>query len=92
MTEKGYRMAEQKNPAKPVEAATAGPGEQRATVRPPHLAKASESGDGAVHKLLGDLETARLNLAAAEHEGVRDPDAEQSAARSRAELRRMGFE
>jgi len=41
---------------KPVEAATAAPGEKRAVSRP--LAKASESGDPAVQKLLGDRQTA----------------------------------
>lgn len=39
---------------------------RRTTTRPttaaaPALARASESGDPAVHKLLGDLETARAN-------------------------------
>ncbi len=44
---------------KPVEAATAAPGEKRAASRP--LAKASESGDPAVQKLLGDRQTAYMN-------------------------------
>ena len=45
---------------KPVEAASAAPGEQRAVVRP-RLAKASEAGDGYVQKLLGDRWTAEQN-------------------------------
>lgn len=45
---------------KPVEAATAAPGEQRAASRPA-LAKASESSDPAVHKLLADIQTAQMN-------------------------------
>lgn len=45
---------------KPVEAATAAPGEKRSASRPP-LAKASESSDPAVHKLLADIQTAQMN-------------------------------
>lgn len=44
---------------KPVEAATAAPGEKRSASRP--LAKASESGDPAVHQLLGAIYTAEQN-------------------------------
>lgn len=76
---------------RPVEAASAAPGEKRSVSRPP-LARASESGDGEVHKLLGDLDTARQNLAAAHREGVSDPDAEQSAAAARARLAELGYE
>jgi hypothetical protein len=74
---------------KPVEAATAAPGEKRSASRP--LAKASGSGDPVVHTLIGNLETARLNLAAAQREGVRDPEAEQSAAAARAQLEELGY-
>jgi hypothetical protein len=82
-------MAEAKSSG--VESASAAPGEKRSVSRP-RLARASESGDPVVHKLIGDLETARLNLAAARLEGVRDPDAEQSEATTRAALRRLGYE
>ena len=75
---------------KPVEAASAAPGEKR-SVSPP-LRRASESGDPEVHKLLGDLDTARQNLDAARREGVEDPDAEQSASAVRAHLRELGYE
>ena len=81
-------MAEQK---KPVESASAAPGEKRSVSRPP-LRRASESGDPEVHKLMGDVDTARQNLDAARHEGVRDPDAEESDAVSRARLAELGFE
>jgi hypothetical protein len=55
-------MTDQKNPqGKPVEAASAAPGEQRSTSRP--LARASESGDPAVHKALADLQAAQMNQA-----------------------------
>lgn len=83
-------MAEQKSTSRPVEAATAGPGEKRAASPP--LRRASESGDGEVHKLLGDLDTARQNLAAAKREGTEDPDAEQSAKDARARLAELGYE
>lgn len=83
-------MPEQKSTGKPVEAATAAPGERRAAARP--LAKASESGNPEVHQALGNLETARLNLAAAAAEGVEDPDAERSAQAARQQLRELGFE
>jgi hypothetical protein len=45
---------------KPTEAATSNPGEKRAASRP-QLAKASESGDPAVQKLLADRNTAEMN-------------------------------
>lgn len=78
-------------PKKPVEAATAAPGEQRQASRPP-LARASESGDPAVHQALADLYTAQQNLDAARREGTGDPGAEQSAAAARARLADLGFE
>lgn len=68
-------------PKRPVvEQATAAPGEQRSAVRPPSLAKASESGDPAVQKLLGDRYT---------FEQAGDSDA---AARVTAALAELGFE
>jgi hypothetical protein len=66
-------------PKRPVEAATAGPGEQRAAVRP-SLAKASESGDPSIQKLLADRWTAQ-----------QDGDAD-GAARVSAQLAELGFE
>jgi hypothetical protein len=85
-------MAEAKPAAKkPVEAATAAPGETRAVSRP-SLAKASEAGDPVVHKLIGDLETARRNLDAAQREGIADPEAEASAEQVRAALAELGYE
>jgi hypothetical protein len=44
---------------RPVEAATAAPGEKRSVSRP--LARASESGDPAVQKLIADMYTAEQN-------------------------------
>ena len=83
-------MAEQKSPSpRPVEAASAAPGERRAASRP--LAKASESGDPVVHQHLGNLETARRNLDAARQEGVSDPEAEESAKQARAALKDLGY-
>ncbi len=52
-------MAEQQQ-KKPVEAATAAPGERRSAVRPP-LAKAAEATDGTVQWLLGERYTAYQN-------------------------------
>lgn len=68
-------MTEQK---KPVESASAAPGERRSVSRP--LAKAAESGDPAVQKLLGDRQTAAMN------------GDEDAAARVTAELGKLGFE
>ena len=51
-------MADSKS--KPVEAATSAPGEKREAARPA-LARASESGDPAVHQLLGAIYTAEQN-------------------------------
>ena len=85
-------MAEQKSPSpRPVEAATAGPGEKRAAVRP-SLAKASESGNPDVQQALGNLETARLNLEAVRAAGAGDPEAEDAVARAQAALAELGFE
>lgn len=65
--------------SRPVEAATAGPGEKRSAVRPA-LAKASESGDPAVHQLMADIYTAEQNG---------DDDLAQAA---RDKLAKLGFE
>ena len=69
-----------------VEAASAAPGEKRSAGRPrrepapsPALLRASESGDPAVHQLLGAIYSAQQNG---------DPDAEAAAV---AELGRLGF-
>lgn len=64
---------------KPVEAASAAPGERRAAVRPA-LAKASEQGDPSVQWLLGERNTAEMNG---------DTD---RAAWATAELGKLGFE
>jgi hypothetical protein len=74
---KGYLMADTSK--RPVEQATAGPGEQRAAVRP-QLAKASESGLPDVQKLLAERWTAQQNG---------DSD---GAARVSAQLAELGFE
>lgn len=86
-------MPDQKSTSKPVEAASAAPGEKRAASPPSRpLARASESGNPDVHQALGNLYTAEQNLAAAKREGVADPEAEQSAKDARAQLRDLGFE
>jgi hypothetical protein len=75
---------------KPVEAATAAPGEQRSASR--SAAPASESGDPAVHKALADLQTARQNLAdarAAEPPDVSKFEEDEKAALDR--LRELGY-
>jgi hypothetical protein len=60
MTDQKNPQGEQKaQPGKPVEAATAAPGERRHASRP--LARASESGDPAVHKALAELQAAQMN-------------------------------
>jgi hypothetical protein len=66
-------------PARPVEAATAAPGEKRSAARPP-LASAAGSGDPAVQKLLADRNTAAMN-------GDSDGQAQATAA-----LAELGFE
>lgn len=63
---------------KPVESATAAPGEKRSAARP--LARGSESGDPAVQQLLAGRYTAHQN-----------GDAEAEAAADAA-LRELGFE
>jgi hypothetical protein len=73
----GKRMPDQK-PARPVEAATAAPGEKRSVSRP--LASAAASGDPAVQKLLADRNTAAMN-------GDSDGQAQATAA-----LAELGFE
>ena len=75
---------------RPVEAASAAPGERRAAS--PNLGRASESGHPDVHKALGDVYTAEQNLAAAKREGVEDPDAEASLKDARKRLRDLGVE
>lgn len=65
-------------PERPVEAATAAPGEKRPVVPP--LAKASESGDPAVQYLLARRWTAQQNG---------DVDGEKAAD---ADLAKLGFE
>jgi hypothetical protein len=63
---------------KNVEAASAAPGEKRSASRPaPALAKASESGDPAVHQILAEIEVARRN---------EDPDALKDAEKRLADL------
>ena len=86
-------MADAKNPAdRPVEAASAAPGEKRSTARPGGLAKASEAGDPAVHKALADLQTARMNLAAAEAaRGTEDADAKQDEKNALDRLHELGY-
>jgi hypothetical protein len=72
-----------KSPAaggRPVEAASAAPGEKRSVSRPPQLEKASESGDPAVHTLLADRWTAQQN-------GDADGEAQADAG-----LAELGFE
>jgi hypothetical protein len=79
-------------PKKPVEAASAAPGEQRAVSRPP-LARASESGNPEVHKVLGDLQTAQQNLAfIRESHAAADPAAEAAERDARSRLADLGFE
>jgi hypothetical protein len=64
--------------ARPVEAASAAPGERRAAVRP--LARGSESGDPAVQSLLAGRQTAWMN------------GDEDAAAKATAALAELGFE
>jgi hypothetical protein len=76
---------------KPVEAASAAPGEKRSVTRPP-LARASESGDPEVHKVLGDLHTARQNLAVvSDAHAAEDADAEAAEADALRRLEELGF-
>lgn len=80
-------MPEQKS-TKPVESATAAPGERRAVVRP----RAAESGDPAVHKALADLQTARQNLAAVRAaRETQDPDAEADEKDALQRLADLGY-
>ena len=48
------------HPDRPVESASAAPGEKRSASRAP-LMKASESGDPAVHQALAELNAAQMN-------------------------------
>lgn len=87
----------------PVEAATAAPGEKRSAGRPrkepgpvPRYAKASESGDPAIQKLLADRWTAEQAAAQAASdaetaEAVRGYHEDHVAARTQA-LNDLGFE
>lgn len=83
-------MTTPKQPSRPVEAASAAPGEKRSVS--PKLGRASESGDAAVHQALGNLYTAQQNLAAAKREGVEDAEAEESERQARAQLKELGYE
>jgi hypothetical protein len=84
-------MSEQKSGGKPVEAASAAPGERRAASRP--LAKAAESGHPDVHKALADLQTARQNLAAVQDaHDTEDAEAEQAEKDALDRLRELGYE
>jgi hypothetical protein len=70
---------------KPVESASAAPGEKRAAAAP--RLRAAESGDPEVHKALADLQSARMNLA-----GVReaqDAKADEYEADEKAALDRL---
>ncbi|HXJ27465.1 MAG TPA: hypothetical protein VNH17_17255 [Streptosporangiaceae bacterium] len=92
-------MPEQKKPAssKPVEEATAAPGERRSVSPPPRkLAKASESGDPAIQKLLADRNTAEMNAAtaagdSAQSEAVAKAHQQHIADRNK-DLADLGFE
>jgi hypothetical protein len=82
-------MAEQK---KPVEAASAAPGEKRSAARP-GLLPASESGDPEVHKALGDLHTAQQNLAVVrDAHAAEDLAAEAAEKDARRRLAELGYE
>lgn len=88
-------VAEEKSAGKPVEAASAAPGEKRSASRP-RLARASESGDPAVQKLLADRWTAQQN--AAMHHGGAGSATQQKAgheaqvAEADAALAELGYE
>lgn len=88
-----------KNPAdsgKPVEAASAAPGEKRSASRPRQLARASESGDPQVHQLLAERQTAQMNLAthkaAAEQSKAALEGLEEDVAAADAALAELGYE
>ena len=81
---------------KPVESASAAPGEKRSAAPPRRLAKASESGDPYIQKLLADRYTAEQNAAmaaAAADQSEADREAHEGhvAARTR-QLNDLGFE
>jgi hypothetical protein len=88
-------MSDEKSPLpqrKPVESASAAPGEKRSASR----AKASESGDPAVHKALADRYTAQQNEAyhrnaAEQAAAAQKGNAEEVAAADKA-LEELGFE
>ena len=80
---------------KPVEAASAAPGEKRAATPPSAkapLARASESGDPEVQKALGDLYTAQQNLAAVRAAQAANPAAEAAERHARDRLAELGYE
>lgn len=82
-------MTTPSKPQRPVESTSAAPGEKRSAARP----RASESGNPDVHKALGDLYTARQNLAAvraAKRENEDDYRADEQAALER--LRDLGYD
>jgi hypothetical protein len=79
---------------RPVESASSAPGEKRSASRPQQLAKASESGDPAVHQLLAERQTAQMNLDATESAAA-DEDrakARDDLERATAALADLGFE
>jgi hypothetical protein len=79
--------------SKPVESASAAPGEKRSAARP--KVKAAESGDPVAQKAIADLQTARLNLEAAKGGEGRDAavaEAEQAVKDAEARLADLGFE
>jgi hypothetical protein len=88
-------QGEQKaQPGKPVEAATAAPGEKRSTSRP--LARASESGDPAVHKALADLQAAQMNAQAHQDAADQAKDAaegnDEAVQKAKDALAELGYE
>ena len=86
-------------PGKPVESASAVPGEKRDASRPQahgKLARASESGDPAVHKAMADLYTAQQNAAAAQSAGDQSAalkaGQDEEVAKAQAALADLGYE
>ena len=88
-------MADTSKPAdRPVESASAAPGEKRSAARP--LARASESGDPEVHRLLAERQAAQMNLAAhkaaADESGAALEGHEEKVAAADRALAELGFE
>lgn len=79
---------------KPVEAASAAPGEKRAASPPAAapLGRASESGDPEVQKALGDLNAAQQNLATASAGQAAVPAAQAAVRDAQARLAELGYE